>query len=294
MTRPNPRVVCSGMAVSLWVLWTGFGAAPGWAQDQSDTKWVAGPVTVGLAGDVAQLKVDAGYVFADAQDTRKLLERMGNRTDGSEVGLVLPKAEDQDWMMVFEWSAVGYVKDDDKDTIDKAAILKSYQDGTEAANEQRRQKGIPALHVIGWFEEPHYDAASHNLVWALRANSDGGGESVNYNMRLLGRDGYMSVTLVDEPSKLAASKPYVAKILSGFSYKSGKTYAEFRPGDKVAEYGLAALVAGGTAAAAAKLGLFAVLGKFIAKAGKGIVLLVAGAGALLAKLYRSLRGRRDQ
>lgn len=247
--------------------------------------WVRGPQTVPLGNNVAELELGEGYAFANAADTRRLLQAMGNTVDNSEVGLVNPVAEDEDWMVVFEYNKDGFVKDDDADEIDKDAILKSYQEGTEAANEQRKERGIPGLHVTGWFEEPHYDKRSHNLVWALRAKSDDGSEVVNYNMRLLGREGYMSVTLVDEPSRLAASKPKVEALLSGFSYKRGKSYAEWVPGDKVAQYGLVALVAGGAGAAAVKTGLLAGLFKLLAKGGKALILLVVAAGAGLRKLF---------
>ena len=61
--------------------------------------------------------------------------------------------------------------------------------------------------------------------------------------------------------------------------------AEWVSGDKVAAYGLAALVAGGAGAAAVKVGLFASLAKVIAKGGKAIVLLLIGLGAGLKKLF---------
>src|SRR6266436_3538559 len=51
--------------------------------------------------------------------------------------------------------------------------------------------------------------------------------------------------------------------LAGFDFNSGQNYSEFRSGDKVAEYGLAALIVGGAAAAAAKSGAFKFLGKFM-------------------------------
>jgi uncharacterized membrane-anchored protein len=56
-------------------------------------------------------------------------------------------------------------------------------------------------------------------------------------------------------------------------------------GDKVAEYGLVALVAGGAGAAAAKAGLFASLFKVIAKGGKAIVLLLIGLGVGIKKMF---------
>jgi uncharacterized membrane-anchored protein len=200
-------------------------------------------------------------------------------------------ADNQNWMLLFEWKAEGYVKDDDKDKIDKDAILQSYKEGTEQANENRRKMGVPGLHVTGWFEEPHYDEATHNLVWALLAKDDNGEQTVNYNMRLLGRVGYMSVTLIDAPQSLPRSKPYVSQVLSDFSFKPGKTYAEFRSGDKVAKYGLAALVAGGAGLAAAKLGLFGILVKFLAKAGKFLIVAAVAVLAFLKKIWNALIGR---
>jgi uncharacterized membrane-anchored protein len=260
-------------------------SAPFAAAGMSSMAWTKGPTSVDLGGDVARIELDSGHAFAGADETRRLLREMGNTVDNSELGMVTPTAEDQDWMVLFEYDKAGYVKDDDKDAIDKDAILESYQKGTEEANKARKARGIPALHVTGWFEEPHYDAQTHNLVWALRAKEDGGGEVVNYNVRLLGREGYMSVTLVDEPAKLAASKPHVEKLLSTFAYKKGKSYAEWVSGDKVAEYGLVALVAGGAGAAAVKMGLFATLLKVLAKGGKAVVILLIGLAAGLKKMF---------
>jgi uncharacterized membrane-anchored protein len=100
----------------------------------------------------------------------------------------------------------------------------------------------------------------------------------------------MSVTLVDAPETMAASRPRLDALLGGFEFKKGETYAEWRPGDKVAEYGLTALVAAGAGAAAAKLGFFAVVGKFLAKGWKLLVLALAGLGGVIGKLWRKVRG----
>lgn len=265
-------------------------AFPVSAQEADRIAWKFGPTTVDLGRDTAQVALPEGYRFANAEDTRRLMKALGNTVDDSEVGMITPLAEDQDWILVFEYHPDGYVKDDDRNEIDKDAILESYKEGTEAANEQRKKAGVPGLHVTGWFEEPRYDARTHNLVWAMKARSDDGSEVVNYNVRLLGREGFMSVTLVDEPGRLAQSKPEVEKLLADFSYKTGKSYAEFVPGDKVAKYGLVALVAGGAGAAASKLGLFAVLAKFFGKLGKAAVLLVVGAIAGIRRLFQAMTG----
>src|SRR5512138_2998147 len=112
--------------------------------------WTPGPATVAIGDALAEVRLPEALAFAGAADTRKLLERMGNQTDGSEMGLIVPKADGQDWFIVFEWNDVGYVKDDEKDAIDADALLASLREGTEASNEWRKERGLPALHVVGW------------------------------------------------------------------------------------------------------------------------------------------------
>jgi uncharacterized membrane-anchored protein len=82
--------------------------------------------------------------------------------------------------------------------------------------------------------------------------------------------------------------------MSGYQYTEGESYAEYREGDKVAQYGLAALVAGGAAVAAGKMGLFAKLSGLIAKLGKGIIVVVIALGATIKKLYEKLTGKRPE
>lgn len=294
MSRSSIRLVRAAVAVV--ALATGGAAAaadaPAPAQEpEVQVKWSRGPAKVDVGDALGELQLPEGLAFAGPDDARKLLERMGNITDGSEQGLIVPRAQDQDWFIVFEWNPIGFVKDEDKDKIDAPALLQSITEATEEGNAERKKRGRPGLHVVGWEQEPRYDPVTHNLTWALRGRSDTGHESVNYNVRVLGRAGVMSVTLVDEPKNLAKAKPAVDAVISAFTYKQGKRYAEWVPGDKVAEYGLTALVAAGAGAAAMKLGFFAVLGKLLAKGGKLVVVALAGVGAVAVKFWNALRGK---
>jgi uncharacterized membrane-anchored protein len=150
------------------------------------------------------------------------------------------------------------------------------------------------MHVDDWVEKPHYDVTTHNLVWGLSAHDDDGGHVVNYNVRLLGRHGYMSITLVESPEGFAAARDGFTKLLGGFGYVSGGRYAEYVSGDRLAEVGLAALVAGGAGAAAAKLGLFGKLGKLIAASGKAILVFVLAAFAAVRRFLARMFGRGAQ
>jgi len=270
----------------VFVLSIVLAAAHGTVHSQEpNIDWQEGPGSFELGRGVATIKLGSGYVFAGPKDTRKLMELLGNPPSGQEAGLVMPADENQNWFLVFEYNAVGYVSDDDSNEIDADAILEGIREGTDEANKVRRKKGYPELEVLGWFENPRYDQRTNNLVWALEARDDSGDRFVNYNTRLLGRSGYMSVTLVTDPQTMAANKSVVKYILSGFSYNRGKRYMDFVSGDKVAGYGVAALVAGGAGAAAAKLGLFAFLGKLLAKMWKLVVVGVAALGAGIKKLF---------
>ena len=245
-----------------------------------EVNWQEGPDIAHLGDNIAQVELGSDYLFANGSDTKKLMAFMGNPPTNQEVGLIVPRDESANYFILFQYSPVGYVRDDDKDKIDSDALLKSVQNATEQSNKTRVDKGFPAINVIGWDDPPHYDEESHNLVWTLLAESEGE-QIVNYNVRLLGRGGYMSVVLVTDPSTLELYKQDIEQNIANFSYKDGNRYAEFVKGDKIAKYGLAALVAGGAGAAAAKAGFF----KIFAKLWKFIILgFVAVFGGLWKKL----------
>ena len=251
--------------------------------------WQAGPGTADIGKDLARIDIGKEYLFANAGDAKKLMEYFGNPPTNKEVGLIMPASDNVSWFLLFEYFDVGYVKDDEKDKIDADAILKNIRSGTEEANKTRTEKGLPTIKVLGWHEKPHYDPKSHNLVWAILGEGSGG-RNVNYTVKLLGREGYVSAIFVGDPDSLATAKPEVESLIAKFSYTKGKSYAEFVKGDKVAQYGLTALIAGGVGAAAVKMGLFGWLGTFLAKMWKVVVAVVIAAGAGLRKLFSSRRG----
>ena len=242
--------------------------------------WIKGPGRADMK-DKAEILLSEGYQFADAKDTRRILEAYGNLTSGTELGLVAPTS--MVWFVVFEFSESGFVKDDDKDKLDADAMLKTIGSGVERSNEERKRRGFPAMKVVGWEQPPHYDTETHNLEWALKFESEGH-LVVNYNTRLLGRRGVMEVQLVVDPDRLSASLPAFKQLLKGYQFKSGEKYAEFRQGDKLATYGLAALVTGGAVAIAAKTGLLTALILFFKKFAKLAVLAVLGAAAWVKRL----------
>ncbi len=246
----------------LWVLflvWPIFAGAQGDSAIEAELKklaWQVGPSEARI-GDKATIKVPDGYVFLDDKNTRRFLELMGNPPPDGHY-LFAPKT--LAWFAVFSFNPSGYVKDDEK--IDPDELLKSLKANDEASNEERQRLGMSKIYTDGWEVLPHYDNQTKRLEWGLRLRNEQGRTNVNYTSRLLGRSGVMSATLVTGTSSLAADSATFKTALEQFTYASGENYSEFKQGDKLAAYGLGALILGGAAAVATKKGLWAVLGGF--------------------------------
>jgi uncharacterized membrane-anchored protein len=245
--------------------------------------WTEGPANADI-GSHARIELPPATRFTAGDGTRKVLELLHNPTDGSELGLLTP--DDLDWFLTFEFSDIGYVKDADKEKLDADAILESIRDGNEEANEARKQRGWAPITVVGWHTPPFYNKETHNLEWCIKGESEGR-PIINYNTRILGRGGVMSANLMVAPDRLDATLPAVKKILAGFSYQEGKRYAEWRSGDKIAKYGLTALVVGGAVGLAAKAGLLAKLGKLWKPIILGLIALAAALKGFIARLLGS-------
>jgi uncharacterized membrane-anchored protein len=246
-----------------------------------DLPWVTGP-TKGQIGANASIQVPEGYAFL-GPDGAKEFNRITENPESGVDEYILAK-QDLSWIAFFSFDLVGYVKDDEK--LDADALLSSVTEGTEAANEERKENGWDPIHVTGWSFKPQYDNGIKSLEWAFRLKGEhSSGETINYNTRLLGRRGVMQVLLLTSPEQLQASVADFKSKLPGFAFTAGESYADFRAGDHVAEYGLAALVTGGAAAVAAKKGLFAVIGVFLLKVWKLLLVGVVAFGASIRKFF---------
>lgn len=195
-------------------------------------------------GRQATLSISDELIFLNGRDGDKLLQEWGNLPAPLD-GLVMPA--DASWCITFTFDSVGYVKDDEKDEIDAADILELKKEEQAEANKQRLSKGLDTLNIVKWTVEPNYNTQTNNLEWGMLLRDGSGEETINHEVRILGRHGVMSATLLCGPEQFDALKPVLDKTLEGFSYNSGNKYAEYTKGDKIAEYGLLGLMGAGGA-----------------------------------------------
>lgn len=245
-----------------------------------------GPLEVPL-GQQAKFAVPEGYVFLPPEQSDSILRAMGNNLGAGLLGMVFSADEGKSWFVVLSYVGSGYVKDEDAKNWKSDEMLQALKDGTEAQNSERAQRGLPEIEVLDWVEPPTYDESTRRLFWSALVQEKGAGDSdgsVNYNTYALGREGYISLNLVTSASTVENDKPAAHELLAAIQFNEGKRYEDFNAAtDRLAEYGLAALVGG---FAAKKLGLFALAGAFLLKFWKVIAVGgIAGSG-LLARLFK--------
>lgn len=271
-----------GLAILLIFALTAFASQAEAPPEGVQLPWQPGPMTAPIGDDLAEIDLGENYLFLDAAGTKRFMELTQNPVSGLETAAVMPADPEQSWFLIFEYEPVGYVPDDEKDSLDADAMIAAIREGTEAANEERRNRGWQTMEIVGWHEEPFYDAETNNLTWAIVGES-AGQRNVNRMIKLLGRRGVMTATLVSSPEMLPLAAGLTDGLLAKYRYRPGSRYAEYVPGtDKLAQYGLTALVVGGGAAALVKSGL-------LARLWKPLVVVLAGLGAGLKRLFFSGR-----
>jgi len=254
------------------------------AYDEAGKVQQKGPAEVSVL-DQGQIKLPAKYTYIPQPQAGELMKSMGNRDNPDLVGLIFPLDNKENWFVAIKFVKSGYIKDDDAKDWNADKLLESIKEGTQEANKDRVKNGFPELEVLGWVENPKYDSTKHQLVWSISARTKGAKndrQSINYNTYVLGREGYIILNFITDLKNIEQEKPIAAELLNATEFVSTKRYEDFNSvTDKVAEYGLAGLVAG---VAAKKLGFFALAAAFGLKFGKIIVAVVAGIGVVVAKV----------
>lgn len=244
-----------------------------------------GPQDIAL-GNQGMLKLPEGFTFVPKETAGQFMRAVGNHVDTHFYGLVFN--ENVNGFVVIKFAPAGYIKDDEAKDWNADELLQNLKDGTEQGNQERADRGIPPIEVIGWVEKPAYEKNTHRLVWSASTRQKGSAtaekeQGVNYNTYVLGREGYLSLNLVTSRGTVENEKPLARLLLSTVAFNDGKRYEDFNAStDHVAEYGLAALVGG---IAAKKLGLLATAGVFLAKFWKILAIVVIAFGASIKKLF---------
>jgi len=244
-----------------------------------------------LPGGIATLDLPANFRYLSPTDAeRVLVDAWGNPPGFHSLGMIVPAGisvlERESWGVIVTYEKEGHIKDDDADSIKYDELLKDMQASVLDGNAERKKQGYPGMQLVGWAEKPSYEKQSHKLYWAKDLKIDSGEHSLNYNVRVLGREGVLNLNAIASIQQIEAIKKEMKQVTGFTEFTEGNRYADFdSKTDKVAEYGLAALVAGGVAS---KLGLFGKLLALLLAFKKALILIVVGAGAAIVKFFGSI------
>ncbi|WP_407571406.1 DUF2167 domain-containing protein [Deinococcus altitudinis] len=253
---------------------------------------------VNILGSKVLVQASPSLRYLNAPEAKALLIKEGNPPDAvSDIeGLLLPaSASGQDnWFVVITENTDGHVSDADAAKIDYDDLLSQMKSATQDNNKARTEAGYDAVTLMGWAEVPTYDPAQHSMVWAKdvvfgdpKTGAEGGHHTLNYAVRVLGRQDVLELNAVGSYDQLAQIKAGMRQVLPAVQFTAGNRYQDFNEGsDKLATYGLAGLIAGGVVAQ--KVGLFGVLLLFLKKGW----ILIAGGLALVRRVMGGVANAR--
>ena len=246
--------------------------------------------TITLPDDVATLHVPDRFYYLSPKDSETVLVTVWGNPAGagsSTLGMLFPEGvtpfDAAGWGVTIRYEEDGYVSDENADAIDYDELLSQMQMDTAAASKRRVAQGYAPIQLVGWAAKPFYDKLTHKMYWAKELKiGDEAQHALNYNIRVLGRKGVLVLNFIAGMAQKDLIDSQLDTVLALADFNQGSRYEDFDPSmDKVAAYGLGALVAGKVIA---KTGLIAAALIFLKKFG---IIFLAGVGAAFSKLFRN-------
>ena len=243
---------------------------------------------ISLGDDLATLHVPEGFKFLDAEQSQQVLTDLWGNPPSETMGMLFPEGisilgEDFTYAIEITYSEEGYIDDDDAEDIDYDDLMTEMQESAVEENKERTKLGYPTADIVGWAAEPFYDQNAKKLHWAQEIKFEGTEvNTLNYNIRVLGRKGYLNLNAISDMDKLPMVQSNIDRVISSAEFNPGNRYSDFNPDfDEVAAYGIGGLIAGKVLA---KVGFFAALLKFWKVIAFGAV---AAFGALRKRIFGS-------
>lgn len=227
--------------------------------------------TISLEKDgekLAELVVPKGFKYLDPEQSAYVLTDLWGNPPAEELGMGMlfpedaaPVSDNFTYAVEIDYSNEGYIEDEDAADLDYDELLEEMQSDSEVINEERIKQGYEKVKLVGWASSPYYDSETKKLYWAKELKfGDATMNTLNYNIRILGRGGYINLNAIGDMNILQNVEQDADNILASVNFIEGQKYSNFNPEiDKVAAYGIGGLIAGKVLT---KVGFFALLAKF--------------------------------
>ena len=242
--------------------------------------------SVTIAEGKATIQIPEGFKFLDSKQSHFVVEELWGNPKQDLEGMLLPKASnllDDTWAFIIKYNNEGHIDDSDAKGINYNEMMVDLKKEVLEDSPKRKMSGYDTFEIIGWASTPYYDEQKKVLHWAKEIKFENAeSNTLNYDVRLLSREGMVSLNAVGDISKLDEIKSQIPNVFNAFSFTSGNAYSDYNSGiDKVAAVGIGGLVAGKVLA---KVGFFAIILKYIKVI---IVAVIAGGSWIWRKITNS-------
>jgi uncharacterized membrane-anchored protein len=259
-------------------------------QFEASLRYQTGDIAIGSG--LARIHLGEEFRYLDSSQTNRVLQAWGNPANANTLGMVVATGmtvtQEDSWAVILTSMDDGHVNDDDANDINFDEVLEEMKRDSREASARRVQAGLSPLTLEGWAERPHYDRGAHLLYWAKDLSSGQGEHTLNYAVRVLGRTNVLELNAVASMRQLSSIRGPMETLRQRITFEQGRRYTDFVPSaDRVAAYGIGALVAGKIIA---KAGLFKVLLGLLIAGKKLVVAAFVG----IAAAARSWFGKKDQ
>ncbi len=251
-------------------------------------KYETGKITLGNGS--INLNVPKGFKYLNNEQSDYIISTLwGNPPQKGVLGIIFPENggpfAENSYAFILTFDEMGYVKDEDADKINYDDLLKQIQKEEVDENLARKKEGYGAINMVGWASKPFYDKNNKVLHWAknLHFENSEDGNTLNYEVRILGRKGVLSMNAVASMNDLDSVKKDIDKVLAIPSFTNGNAYKDFdSKTDNIAAWTIGGLVAGKILL---KVGFWAVIGKFFVAAWKFILIGLIAVWGGIKKLF---------
>ncbi|WP_337034498.1 DUF2167 domain-containing protein [Paenibacillus illinoisensis] len=248
MKNSNHGFITFLLALLLIIPLTHLFASPIFAASETSPSpyeydWIDGPASVTL-DNKATLQIFKDHSFLDKSNTQRSMLNSGSKPNGNEIGSLYSTSENGSWYVVFEYVKTGHIHDHDQN-LNAEELLSSYIQGTEEENRELAPED--KISITGWEIEPTYDPTKRQLVYSIGFKDANEQAMVNYNVKFLTREGYITAILVtDQPSFEQNRMAFEDVVLNQLSVNPGNTYEDYDEStDKTSTVGLKSILVGG-------------------------------------------------
>ena len=238
-----------------------------------DFEWVSSDVSprINIPNSKASINLEDFY-YVDILENYRQVQQLMYWSNGIEYPRTTHYLDiylsDQDYYVVNveKFIGDGYIKGDDWSQVDPDDFLEELKSASVENNKERLKNGYNTVQDISWHIKPEFNKDLGYVYYSLIVTFDDGSETFNSTAMVLGREGYTDLTFVFNESIAHLMPNEIDKVVQNFDYNSGVQYSDFKAGDKVAAYGVGALVAGSLGIKGlAKTGALAVIAAFAKK-----------------------------